>query len=709
MTTAVEQTSDVGASKFASPAVVLLIFGALVDSQVVAAITPQISEGLNTTKTAVAESVTFYSLAAAVVALGLGRFSHRVKPSTWLPMAAALFAVACVTASLAPNLILFDAARSFAGLAAGLISALSIAAIANASHYAKRGRKMGGIAVAYFLAPVVGVPLGAFLAGQFGWRSVFLLSAALVSIAGFLVFRFPLPAFASGSESDAAPASRGSWLAFSRIAFRNRSTFAGVVGAFFVSGGLVGFTTYLATWLADAFQTTSSGVAGVYALAGAGAVAGGAFGGALADRFGKRTVAVQASLVMAVLLLVLPTFNWGATLLTLVVLTALAAALRVAPLQALITELVAPSERAAYVALRNASSQVGIAAAVVNCGWVYERAGLAGVGAVCAVLTVGAWAFTRVLQDPHVSGAGTTRRSLGARALRWVRAALVMLVVIVLVVLPWFVSFIVTKARTRPQEQNLPETPSTYGVAYEDVTFTSADGVRLSGWYVQPTGRATTVVMTHGLFRSRFELLERGVELARRGYGVLLYDLRRHGKSSGEFCSLGYTERKDVEAAFEFAKGRSNGGSLALMGVSMGAAATLMAAAELPDVQAIVVESSFLSFSDTIYHHLELARIPKYPFAPELVGLTSWRLGFAPSSYDVRAAVARIERPILFIGGGNDVRMPTETVLEPLYAAASNPAKQKLVVEGASHGHAFDVDRERYMTTVLSFLESAGL
>src|ERR671917_471778 len=61
--------------------------------------------------------------------------------------------------------------------------------------------QMSGVAVAYFLAPVVGVPLGAWLAGSVGWRAVFAASAALVAVAGLLVRRFPLST-SSETESD---------------------------------------------------------------------------------------------------------------------------------------------------------------------------------------------------------------------------------------------------------------------------------------------------------------------------------------------------------------------------------------------------------------------------------------------------------------------------------------------------------------------------
>src|SRR5207237_313355 len=186
----------------------------------------------------------------------------------------------------APKLAVFWLARAFAGFAGGLVSALAIAALADASAYARRGRQMSGVAISYFLAPVLGVPAGTWLAGRFGWRVVFGVTAVAVGLAGLLVRQFPLRR-AAGTHEHAS----------------------------------------------------------------------GAAGGWLADSYGKRRVAVGASVALAVLLLLLPGFNRGASLWTLLGLTAFVAALRVAPLQALITELVAPAERATYVALRNGMSQ----------------------------------------------------------------------------------------------------------------------------------------------------------------------------------------------------------------------------------------------------------------------------------------------------------------------------------------------------------------
>ncbi|MGH9944493.1 MAG: MFS transporter, partial [Pyrinomonadaceae bacterium] len=285
-------------SSLAAVCACLLILVALIDSQVVAAITPQIAAGLGAGMTSVAASVTFYSLAAASVALLLGRSGRRVRARVWLPAAAAMFVGANLLAAAAPHLSIFWAARALAGLAGGLISALAIAALADASAYARRGRQMSGVAISYFLAPVLGVPLGAFVAGRVGWRAVFIGAAVLVALAGLLVRLFPLPGVPedsgkgtneraagetqeSGDEKIQGSGTGSLW----RLATRNRSTLMGIASAFFVSGGLVGLTTYLGAWLADAFRAGAREVGTLYAVAGFGAVLGGALGGVLADKY----------------------------------------------------------------------------------------------------------------------------------------------------------------------------------------------------------------------------------------------------------------------------------------------------------------------------------------------------------------------------------------------------------------------------------------
>lgn len=299
------------------------------------------------------------------------------------------------------------------------------------------------------------------------------------------------------------------------------------------------------------------------------------------------------------------------------------------------------------------------------------------------------------------------------RILKRAVITLIILVVILLFgVIPWGLAALVTSARTRPMDRNLTETPANYGAQFKDVEFQTADGVKLSGWLVPGGARHATIIYSHGLFRSRRELLERAIELWRLGYGALLYDSRNHGASGPARVSLGYNERLDVEAAVRYLRDEAHSTDrIVLLGISMGATAALLAAAETPDVAAVVSDSSFLSFNHTINHHLKMfLHLPAFPIGSELRFFIERRAGFDGSALDALEAVKRIgDRPVMFIAAANDKRMPPE-IAGQLYQACSSAKRELLIVEGPGdnvHGHGYQANPRLYIDRVAKFLQSA--
>ena len=85
------------------------------------------------------------------------------------------------------------------------------------------------------------------------------------------------------------------------------------------------------------------------------------------------------------------------------------------------------------------------------------------------------------------------------------------------------------------------------GVAHEDVSFTTADGLELRGWYV-PSRNGAAVISFPGRSGSQ----KQARMLARHGYGVLLFDRRGEGESEGDPNSWGWGGDADVKAAIEY-------------------------------------------------------------------------------------------------------------------------------------------------------------
>jgi pimeloyl-ACP methyl ester carboxylesterase len=301
----------------------------------------------------------------------------------------------------------------------------------------------------------------------------------------------------------------------------------------------------------------------------------------------------------------------------------------------------------------------------------------------------------------------------------WIRkTALVAAAALALFVFGWAPYYLGGLATTRRftynDRENKGLTPASFQLPFEELSFASSDGVALKGWWV-PAGNARgTVVLVHGLNRSRIEMVRKLPFLHAHGWNALLFDLRHHGDSGGEASSFGHHEKQDVHAAIERARKKSSG-PVVLWGVSLGAAAATLAAAEDPSVAGLVCDSSYRSLRDTVDHHMTLARswrwwmkiVPRWPVGAEVVYWIGKRGKFDPDAVDVKAAAAKLNgRPALFVCNSGDRRMPPDIAFD-LKAAAGDRASV-LVVPGNSHGGAYRDGTAAYERAVAKVLEEAA-
>jgi pimeloyl-ACP methyl ester carboxylesterase len=235
-----------------------------------------------------------------------------------------------------------------------------------------------------------------------------------------------------------------------------------------------------------------------------------------------------------------------------------------------------------------------------------------------------------------------------------------------------------------------------------------ADGLRLRAWTRPGRADRAAVVIAHGVGDSLESFTQYASVLGRRGHTVLLLDLRGHGGSEGRHTTLGALERVDVRAAVAHlrARGRAEGG-LVLMGFSMGTSAVLRAAAQEPDVRAVVLEAPFDTYRGTVAHHAWLFyRIPRWtPLVPLTIAVAEWRAGFDADDVDLVASARETAAPLMVIVDGADPRMP-EAVGRRVYDAHRGP-KRFWVAPRAEHVGA--VLHPDYWAQVLGFLQDQGL
>lgn len=147
-------------------------------------------------------------------------------------------------------------------------------------------------------------------------------------------------------------------------------------------------------------------------------------------------------------------------------------------------------------------------------------------------------------------------------------------------------------------------------IEFQTITLISEDGLKLHAWYTPPKN-GVVILVAHGHAASI--PVDMYMLFAEHGYGVLAWDFRAHGESEGEFTSLGYYEVRDVKAALDYALAQPNVKHVAGWGGSMGAVTMIRAAAQYPQIEAVVADSAFNTLEDEMN-----LRVP-YPIFRELV------------------------------------------------------------------------------------------
>jgi len=281
------------------------------------------------------------------------------------------------------------------------------------------------------------------------------------------------------------------------------------------------------------------------------------------------------------------------------------------------------------------------------------------------------------------------------------------------VVGPYLMARVIVHANSRPPDLKLKDTPADFGISYEEIGFDATDSLHLKGWFVPPSRKNAILICTHGLFRTRVEMLSRAMAAAKAGYGVLLYDSRSHGTSGKGIISLGYYERNDVLGAIHYVESRyperGQMPKIVLMGISMGAVATLEAAAQSKDYAALILDSPFSSLKETIVDHTWLfLRLPRYPFAPSFLFWFQRLAGFDPQQVDSHEAISRVQPvPLLIISSTGDRRIRSSVARSLYQESTSTVKKLEIFGDDVGHGAAARLHPEAYDALLVNFLDSA--
>ncbi len=266
-------------------------------------------------------------------------------------------------------------------------------------------------------------------------------------------------------------------------------------------------------------------------------------------------------------------------------------------------------------------------------------------------------------------------------------------------------AYMVSRWLTRPTRRAMQESPADWGLPYETVRCRAADGIRLSGWVVEPPGACGTVLLFHGIRRNRESVLDRIHMLAAEGYRCVAFDHRAHGESRGRKTSFGYHESLDVRAVYEWARRRWPRQAIAGLGLSMGAAALAYTARWQLSWSALVLESCYPDIGSAFTSRLHYGYPPWYRnLSAGVIWVSEKRLGVRLKQLAPVEQVGRFAPvPVLVVTGTEDAHA-TPRQAERLFDRCGEP-RELFVVPGAGHKDIFEIGGRVYQERVLGFLE----
>jgi fermentation-respiration switch protein FrsA (DUF1100 family) len=214
-----------------------------------------------------------------------------------------------------------------------------------------------------------------------------------------------------------------------------------------------------------------------------------------------------------------------------------------------------------------------------------------------------------------------------------------------------------------------PPAPSRLLPGLQTVSFRTADGVTLEGWFVPARGSepAATLLVFNGNAGNRGDRVPLAASLAARGLSVLLFDYRGYGGNPGTPSESGLLD--DARAARAWLDGRADAAPAPVVyfGESLGAAVAVALAVERPPA-ALVLRSPFTSLVDMGREH--------YPWLPVALLLAD--------RYPSLERIRDVHCPLLVVAGTADTIVPIEQS-RAVFDAAPRTLKRFVAIDGAGH------------------------
>jgi len=243
--------------------------------------------------------------------------------------------------------------------------------------------------------------------------------------------------------------------------------------------------------------------------------------------------------------------------------------------------------------------------------------------------------------------------------------------------------------KRRPALDIMSAYPDDYNLAYETFNVTTNDSINIASWFIPNKLKKGTVLMVHGFDMNKSHMLKRASHFHKKGYSVILLDLRARGESGGDKANTGKKNALDVAEVYKYYKNNfGNYGDITLYGFSHGGRAIIFGASMIGDVEKVILESPPYELGESF------KRQYKMPNAPDI------------SEDLINEALTNISNsPLLLLIGDSDTAI-IESEAKTLIEHSANANSKVVIFDNTTHHVFCDTNKTRYDSVVFEFISN---
>ena len=233
------------------------------------------------------------------------------------------------------------------------------------------------------------------------------------------------------------------------------------------------------------------------------------------------------------------------------------------------------------------------------------------------------------------------------------------------------------------------DTPKKLGIGFEEVRFPTENDKTLYGWWIpaaKNSKQAPTLILVHGWSRNLGRMLRYIQHLHPLNYNLLAFDARHHGSSDLDDHASMYKFGRDVRAAVQYALTREiDADSMGVIGLSIGGAGSIYAAAIEPAIKAVVTVGAPAHPVDVMQHEFKKHHLPAF-IRWLILKQIEIKIGV---KYEIFAPVNNIAKTVasflVIHGEDDDVVLPSQG--HKLYEAARSGQCDYWLIPGRGHSN----------------------